>query len=158
MKIKALAFAMIAMLTLALSLPVFAQDAPDQTPPPQGRGMRGHHGPPSVDDQLNHLNKMLSLTDDQKTKIKPFLQDQQNQMSALRQDSSLSRQDRMSKMQQIHQNTTQQVKSVLNEDQQKKYDEMQSRMRRGWRDHQGGQNQGSSGNPPPPPDSGTPQQ
>ena len=50
----------------------------------------------------------------------------------------------MTKMQQIHQNTTQQVKSVLNEDQQKKYDEIQSKMRRGWGNRQGGQGQGGT--------------
>jgi Spy/CpxP family protein refolding chaperone len=114
-----------------------------------------HHGPPSVDDQLNHLGKALNLTDDQKAKIKPFLQDQRDQMSALRQDASLSRQDRMNKMQQIHQNTTQQVKAVLNEEQQKKYDDLQSRMRRGW-ERRGGQGQTGQNNPPP--DAAPPQQ
>jgi periplasmic protein CpxP/Spy len=95
----------------------------------------------SVDDQLKHLTKKLKLSDEQQTKLKPVLEDQRKQMGQLREDSSMSRQDKFSKMQEIRQNSDTQIKSVLNEDQQKNFDKMraeqQDRMKQ-W--HRGGDN------------------
>ena len=123
---------------------VLAQDA--QAPPAnQESGMSGrhHHGMPSADDQLKHLTKRLNLSDDQQTKIKPILEDQQNQMQQLRADNSTSREDRWKKMREIHENSDNQIKSVLNEDQQKKFEEMReeqrSRMKERMGAHSGGE-------------------
>ncbi len=52
-------------------------------------------------------------------------------MQTLREDSSLSQQDRMSKMMAIRQDTSSQIKPILNADQQKQYEEMMSRQGRG---------------------------
>ena len=86
---------------------VLAQDA--QAPPAnQESGMSGrhHHGMPSADDQLKHLTKRLNLSDDQQTKIKPILEDQQNQMQQLRADNSTSREDRWKKMREMRGRTS----------------------------------------------------
>ena len=123
---------------------VLAQDA--QTPPAdQGSGMsRGghHHGMPSADDQLKHLTKKLNLTEDQQAKVKPILDDQHNQMEQLRADNSGSREDRWKKMREIRENSDNQIKSVLNEDQQKQFDamreEQRSRMKERMGAHSGG--------------------
>ena len=96
------------------------------------------HGPMSVDQRLQMLTKRLNLTADQQEKIKPMLESESQQMQALHQDSSLSREDRMSKMQQIRQSTNDQIKGVLNSDQQQKFQEMMN--------HQG---HGPMGGPPP---------
>jgi periplasmic protein CpxP/Spy len=142
----------------------FAQDTQDAPPPPQGqqtgqgtgRGMgQGHgmgHGPMgSVDDQIKHLSKKLNLTDDQQAKLKPILEDQRKQMDAIHSDSSLSREDRFSKMQTLRQSSDAQIKGVLNEEQQKNFDKMraeqQERMKQ-WR--KGGDN------PSAPPAGGAP--
>lgn len=62
-------------------------------------GGQGHrHQMPSVDDQVNLLSENLNLTDGQKTQARTILQDQQDKMNALRQNTSLSREDRHSKM------------------------------------------------------------
>ena len=45
-------------------------------------------------------------------------------MEAIHNDSSLSREDRFSKMQTLRQNSDTQIKSVLNDDQQKNFDKM----------------------------------
>jgi Spy/CpxP family protein refolding chaperone len=82
------------------------------------------HQMPSVDDQVKHLTKKLDLSDDQQAKLKPILEDQRKQMDDLRNDSSLSREDRFSKMREIRQNSDTQIKSVLNDDQQKNFDKM----------------------------------
>jgi protein CpxP len=139
----------------------FGQDAQDAPPPPQqapsgqqpdqqagpgmGRGM-GHRPMMSVDDQLQRLTKKLKLSDDQQAKLKPILEEQNKQMEQIHNDSSLSREDRFSKMQDLRQSSDTQIKSVLNEEQQKSFDKMREvprdRMKH-WR--RGGDT------PPPPP-------
>jgi len=104
----------------------------------------------SVDDQLKHLSSKLNLSDDQQAKLKPILEDQHKQMEQIHNDSSLSRQDRFSKMQQLRQNSDTEIKSVLNADQQKTFDKMREEQRgrmNKWR--KGGENA-------PPPSGGSP--
>ena len=138
-----------------------AQDTQDAPPPPpsgqgtgqgMGRGM-GRRPMESVDDQIKHLSKKLNLSDDQQAKLKPILEDQRKQMEAIHSDSSLSREDRFSKMQALRQSSDAQIKGVLNEEQQKNFDKMraeqQDRMKQ-WR--KGGEN----APPPPPPSGGAP--
>ena len=138
-----------------------AQDTQDAPPPPpsgqgtgqgMGRGM-GRRPMESVDDQVKHLSKKLNLSDDQQAKLKPILEDQRKQMEAIHSDTSLSREDRFSKMQTLRQSSDAQIKGVLNEEQQKNFDKMraeqQDRMKQ-WR--RGGDN----APPPPPPSGGAP--
>ncbi len=100
---------------------------------------------PRVDDQVKHMAKKLNLSDDQQAKLKPILEDQRKQMEQIRDDSSLSRDDRFSKMKSVHENSAAQIKALLNEDQQKKFDKMQEERR----EHMGGR---GPGNGPPPSD------
>ncbi|HLI61915.1 MAG TPA: hypothetical protein VKV05_00850 [Terriglobales bacterium] len=95
----------------------------------QGGGM-GHHMM-TPDQRLEHMTKMLDLNQDQQSKIKPMLEQEQDQMQKLRADTSLTRQERMSKMMEIRQSTNKQINGVLNSDQQKKWEEMQSRQMQG---------------------------
>ena len=104
-----------------------------------GRGMMM-----SSDEMLEHMSKELNLTDDQKTKIKPILDEQMKQMQDARQSTSGSQQDRRAKMKQIHENTMSQIRPILNSDQQKKLEEMMSR--RGERG-EGHQHAGDTSNP-----------
>jgi septal ring factor EnvC (AmiA/AmiB activator) len=112
-----------------------AQEAPSQdsqtqpAPPAEGGGGHWghHHKMPSVDQQMKHLTKALKLSDDQQTKVRSALEDQHKQMEQIHNDSSLSRDDRFNKMKQIRESTNTQIKSVLNEDQQKKFDEIQQK-------------------------------
>ena len=101
-------------------------------------GGQGHRHPmPSVDDQVNRLSENLNLTDSQKAQARTILQDAREKMMALRQDTSLSREDRHAKMMEIREATSGQIRGLLNEDQQKKYDaikqERQQEMQRGPR-------------------------
>jgi protein CpxP len=129
-----------------------AQDAPpapaQQPGPGMGRGM-GRRPMESVDDQIKHLSKKLNLTDDQQAKLKPILEDQRKQMEQIHGDSSLSREDRFSKMQALRQSADTQIKSVLTEEQQKSFDKMraeqQDRMKQ-WR--RGGENAPPAGASP----------
>lgn len=146
----------VALLSLGLGAGnAFGQDTQDTPPPAQqqpdqqsgpgmGRGM-GRRPMMSVDDQLQRLTKKLNLSDDQQAKLKPILEDQNKQMQQIHNDTSLSREDRFSKMQDLRQSSDTQIKSVLNEEQQKSFDKMREEQRdrmKHWR---------RRGDTPPPP-------
>ena len=139
---------------LLLSVAVFAQaSAPQDQGAEEGghqaAGMRRHMDPQQ---QLDHLSKQLNLNDDQKQKVKPLLDQQAEQMQSLRQDTSLSQQDRRAKFQEIHQSTMSQIRSVLDEKQQKKFDKTMQKQeeRRAHRMGEGGPQGGQSGGNNPP--------
>jgi Spy/CpxP family protein refolding chaperone len=102
---------------------LYAQDTMSQS---GGQGGGGGRHMMSPDQRLQHMTQQLNLTADQQQKIKPILEEESQQMQTLRQDSSVSGADRMSKMQQIRQGTNDQIKAVLNPDQQQKFEEMQT--------------------------------
>lgn len=106
-------------------IPALAQDNPS------GYGMGGGHRGRAMatpQEKADHLSQALSLNDDQKAKVLSIYEDQDKQMSALRSNSDMSRQDRRTQMQQIHAKTETQIKALLNPDQAQKYDEMQQKM------------------------------
>jgi Spy/CpxP family protein refolding chaperone len=73
------------------------------------------------------LTKKLKLSSDQQSKVQDILQSTQSDMEKVRSDSSLSQPDRRSKMMDIHKSTNDQIRALLNPDQQKKWDTMQAR-------------------------------
>ena len=97
----------------------------------QSGAQEGHRMPPSPEQRLQHLTKTLNLTADQQEKIKPILESEQSQMQSLHQDTSMAKQDRMAKAQQIRQGSNDQIQQVLTPDQQQKWSQMQAQ-------HQGG--------------------
>lgn len=107
---------------LTFGLALMAQSE-QQGGPPQGRRMMM-----SPEERLERLSKELDLTDDQKAKLKPIFEAEADKMKALREDTSMSREDRRAKMMEIQQKSSEDIKAVLTKDQQKKYDEMRQRM------------------------------
>ena len=93
---------------------------------PQAGGMH-RMGPMSTDERLQHLTQMLNLTSDQQQKIRPILDNENQQMEALRGDTSMSREDKMTKMRSIRQGTMSQITPILTSDQQQKLQQMQNR-------------------------------
>jgi Spy/CpxP family protein refolding chaperone len=111
----------------------------------QGMGQGGmHRMPMTTDERLAHMTQMLNLTTDQQAKIRPILDNESQQMQTLHQDSSMSRDDKMTKMRSIRENTMSQITPVLTPDQQKKWEQMQSQ----HMGHQGGA-MAPQGAPPP---------
>ncbi len=119
-----------------------ALQAQDNTGQAAGRGhMRmGERGGMRMDPQqrADRMAKALNLSDDQKSKVLDVLNGEQKQMSDLRADTSLSQQDRRSKMREIREGTGSQIRALLNSDQQKKYDQMQQRMQERMEHNRGG--------------------
>ncbi len=105
-----------------------------------------HHGRDHFDPQrmTDRLTKQLNLTSDQQTKVLDIFKTQQSQMESVRSDTSLSQQDRRQKMMDIRKSSDEQIREALTPDQQKKWDEMQSKQRQ-WHEHgQQGAPSGSS--------------
>jgi Spy/CpxP family protein refolding chaperone len=128
---------------------VFAQEAgsaPETAAPPP---MGGHRGMMDPAQQLEGMTKRYNLSADQQTQIKPILAQQQQQMQALRGDSSLSREDRMTKMQSIRADSRTRIEAVLNDDQKKQFEADQQRMQERMQQRmQGGGGPGGGGPPP----------
>lgn len=119
-----------------------AQDQTNSVTPPPGGG-RG--GPPTPEKMMGHLK----LTDDQKEKVKPILQDEMDKMKALRDDTSLTRQEKRPKMKEIHDATAAKLKPILTDDQYAQWEKMgQHRARKGG-------NKPPGDAPTPPPATGT---
>lgn len=110
LKILAGPFLLVFALSLFTSRPTFAQAS-------QGTA-------PSVENHLQMISKELNLTDDQKTKLRPILQDEQQQMQAVHNDTSLTRDQKMAKMKDIRESHQPQINQILTPDQQKKWAEM----------------------------------
>ena len=84
---------------------------------------------PSITERLRNLGQQLNLTEDQKEKITPILQDEVKQLQGLREDASLSREQKFTKYRELRDNELTQIRPLLTEDQQKKLDEMRKQMR-----------------------------
>jgi Spy/CpxP family protein refolding chaperone len=129
---------MLAALVCTVTFSAVAQDsgsnnqqaAPAGEPPEHGPGH--HHFDPAKRTEM--LAKHLKLTSDQQPKVLDILKSEQSQMENLRSDSSTSREDRRSKMMDIHKASDDQIRGLLDSNQQKKWDEMQSRHER-WQGH-----------------------
>ncbi len=87
----------------------------------------GRQGPPPVAERLQRMGQRLQLTDEQKAKIKPLLEDEVAQAKAIHEDSSLSRPQKMEKIEQLRNTTHDKIKPILTPEQQKKLEEMQEK-------------------------------
>ncbi len=130
---------MLAGLVYAVPPSVAAQesgsDGQQSAPQPEyGRGH--HHFDPARRAEM--LTKQLNLTSEQQPKVLDILKSEQSQMESLRSDSSVSREDRRPKMMEIRKTSDDQIRALLDSNQQKKWGAMQSRQEH-WREqrHEG---------------------
>jgi hypothetical protein len=73
------------------------------------------------------MTKRYDLSADQQAQIKPILADTQQKMMALRQDSSMPREDKMTKMMSIREDANTKISAVLNDSQKQKFAEDQQK-------------------------------
>ena len=129
-----------------------SSQAQTNTPPGgrQGQGGGGARGR-GAEQQLQQFSEQLKLTDAQKPKVKAALEEQVKKLQDLRADTTLSQQDRRTKMQTIRDDFGKQMKEILTADQYKKFEEIQQQ-NRGRRQGGaggaagGGQNRAAAGN------------
>ena len=133
-----------------ISIAPFATAQDNQTTnqpsaPAQEHGRwHGHEDPAQ---RTAELTKKLKLTSDQQTKVQDALQSEHSQMESLHQDSSLSQEDRRTKMMEIHKSTDGQIRGLLDADQQKKWDEMQAKREQRMQNRNGGPPNGGCASP-----------
>ncbi len=116
------ALAMGAMLACG-SLRAADTNTPAGTPPAgdRGPGMRGNRP---------DLAKALDLTDDQKPKVAAIQKSAYDKRKALREDTTLTQEDKRAKAKAIQEDTTAQMKAVLTPEQFAKYEKLAPGMRR----------------------------
>ena len=128
---------------------VTAQDSMSHDQQASQEGGHMHHGmgmDPAK--RTQELTKKLNLTSDQQGKVQSILQSEKSQMESLHQDNSMSQQDRHSKMMDIHKTSSDQIRAVLDSNQQKKWDEMQAK-REQWMQKRGEGGQDKDQSAPP---------
>jgi len=104
------------------ALPVMAQDT---APAASAQGAEGHG---RRGDSTAMLTKALNLTTDQQTQVKSINDDTRSQMMAVRNDTSLSQDDKRSKMMDLHKSSNDKIRAVLTDEQKTKFDAMQAKM------------------------------
>ena len=114
-----------------------AQDAPKDKPaaPPSGApgGMRGRGL------NFDSIAKQLDLTEDQKPKVKPIIDEWLQKMGDLRKDTSIAQEEKRPKMKELRDAVTEKLKDILTADQLTKWKNMGP----------GAGRPGGAGGPPP---------
>jgi len=107
---------------------VFAETPP---PPPESnspmcniKGPRMREGPGWF---MRELSEKLNLTDAQKVAIKPIFANDANAIKTVRQDGSLTEEQKMAKIKEIRENGRKQINAILTPEQQKEFAEMKNR-------------------------------
>jgi len=111
---------------LATGLLLAAQtaQAPQTSATSQQGSAMGAQTPSSSEAPLQILSEKLNLSEDQKAKLRPLLQDEAQQMRAVRDDSSLSQEQKRAKIKSIHESFQPQINGVLTPEQQAKWKQM----------------------------------
>ncbi len=110
-----------------LTLCAAPQDQTPAAPAPQAQTDSARSaGPRQLDPnrQVRTLAKRLSLSADQQQQILPVLADRDQQLQAIRNDSSLSPKDRHEKMLALRQDSRNKIKARLTQEQKQAYDQM----------------------------------
>jgi len=117
-----------------------------------GQGMGQGHGAMNADEHLQMLSQKLSLTDDQKAKIKPILEQHMKDRDAIMKDTSLTPDQKHAKMKASMDAAHAQMDPILNDKQKKQFAEMMQDMhgqgKGGMHDHHGDHPQGKSDSSP----------
>lgn len=101
--------------------------------------------------QMDQLSQQLNLTDDQKSKLQPLFEEHRKQMQSLRQDTSLTPEQKQAKAKELRQANHQQMMSVLTPEQQQKLEQMRANRphhRRGYGTGMGPDTQPAPPSPP----------
>ena len=122
-----------------LGVAVWAQQTPpaqgDNSQAPAGHGKMGHGQGMNADEHLQMLAQKLNLTDDQKAKIKPILEQHMQERQSIMKDQSLSQAEKHSKIQASMESAHTKIDPILTDDQKKQFAEMMKDMHSGAGKH-----------------------
>ena len=113
----------------APSEPAPSRAAPSQAAPDQagvaGEASPGHAQAQAHTDEDNPLN----LTDDQKAKLRPILMEENQQLEALRNDTSMTQAQKVAKSNEIRQVASPKIRAILTPEQLQKLADLQQKAR-----------------------------
>lgn len=75
-------------------------------------------------DQLANMTEVLKLSEEQRAKIKPILEEQTKQINAIRADKSIPLEERTAKYQQMRKANHEKIRAAFNPEQAAKWDKM----------------------------------
>jgi Spy/CpxP family protein refolding chaperone len=122
----------------ATQAPQPEQNAPGQTTSP------GQTPPAAQSSQPRGIDEELQLTPDQKQKIAAIVDDENRQISAVRDDNSMSLEQKQQKVMEIRQAGSPKIKAILTPEQLQKLAAIQQRMRQEQNNQGTGQSQPGS--------------
>jgi acyl-CoA reductase-like NAD-dependent aldehyde dehydrogenase len=85
----------------------------------------------NIEQQMERMTEALTLTDDQKPKVKAALEETNKKRQAIMSDTSIERSQMREKMQPITEEQNKKMKEILTADQFKKYQEMRQQGKKG---------------------------
>ncbi|MBW8747180.1 MAG: hypothetical protein JF584_06405 [Acidobacteria bacterium] len=94
---------------------------------------------PPADRMLALYTRKLNLTPDQQAQMKPLLEERQQKLTALRNDSSVRGRQRLHQVKQIRDDEDKKINTVLNDDQKKEYAQLEEQQIERMRQHRRGQ-------------------
>ncbi|HEV2728898.1 MAG TPA: hypothetical protein VGV15_02605 [Terriglobales bacterium] len=126
-------------LALAISLTAVAQTSTTSNPPPQApaQGQAGSAGNTSQDraQPQQEEDNPLNLTDEQKQKLRPIIANETQQMDAVRNDPSMTQEQKVTKVNQIRDEASPKIKAILTPEQLQKLADMQQKARQQQQDN-----------------------
>lgn len=115
-----------------LGVAVWAQQTPpaqgDTSQAPAAHGKMAHGHAMSADEHLQMLAQKLNLTDDQKAKIKPIIEQHMQERQTIMKDQSLSPAEKHSKVEASMDSAHSKIDGILTDDQKKQFAEMMKDM------------------------------
>jgi Spy/CpxP family protein refolding chaperone len=111
-------------LVMLLAVAAFAQDSQSQNAPAAPAnppaGHQAHHGMKrtrGIDDRVAAMTRRYKLTDEQQQKLRPILQNEMDQAGAIRNDASLTPEQKKQKLMDLRKQTNAQTQSLLTPEQ-----------------------------------------
>ncbi len=124
-RLRALAAGILLLGAVTLGRAAFAQEGPPPDGPPPGMDAQQPE-PPGINPahELAQLTKKLKLTEEQRTSIRPVLEERAKRMQALFADAAGPSPDKRNTAMQIGKETDAKVRDLLTDDQKARYDKM----------------------------------
>ena len=114
---------------LILELQALPRPQAAQEPPPPQAGPHMPPGRESVEQRIQRLSKELDLTQVQRDKIRFLIEEQIKQMRALREDTSLTQEQRREKAMAVMKDTHEKIEAILSPEQREKLKQHLQQMR-----------------------------
>jgi periplasmic protein CpxP/Spy len=115
-----------AMAAFSVVTPVVSAQVPDsaENKSQQDTAQSSAQQADNAESKLQQISTQLNLSEEQKTKLKPILQDEVDQLKALKSDTATSSQEKLQKAKEIRASHKQQIDAILTPEQKEKWQQM----------------------------------